>query len=625
MFSQIKNRNQRGNNQGNTAEESKPKEKPPINLYKIISSKRDTTFVDTTLSIQKDYKFNYLRKDDFELIPFNNVGQAYNTLAYSFREKQLLPKFVAQGHHFNFMGHDDISYYHVPTPLSDLYFKTAFEQGQQLDAFLTVNTSEKFNFSIAYKGVRSLGKFQHELASTGNFRFTTNYHTESKRYQIRSYILAQDIINEENGGLQENAIQLFIEDDPEFKDRGRLDVRFENAKNVLKGFRAFAEHEYQLISDKDSLSTHSLLIGNNISYDDKSYLYVQDSPFSDFGESYTPAIHSRVNYEEFKAEAFAKYSNKVLGNFSAFANYTDHNYGYNSVLILDEERITNRIKGTTIQAGATFDKEYKGFKLFGEGAINVSSDFDGNYINAGASYAFNEDTNVKAEMNIHSVAPNYNFLLYQNDYKNYNWQNNFDNVKTQELHVKLKSEKFFNADISYTGIDDYTYFGIKPNDSTTTPLQYSERVDYLKVKVEKEVRYKKFALANTIMYQSVLSGEYILNVPEIITRNTLYYQDHWFKKAMFMQAGVTLKYFTQFNSNAYDPVLAEFYVQNDQELGGFPMVDIFFNAKVRQTRIYFKFENINAMFSSTNEYFSAPGYPYRDPVIRFGLVWNFFL
>jgi len=31
------------------------------------------------------------------------------------------------------------------------------------------------------------------------------------------------------------------------------------------------------------------------------------------------------------------------------------------------------------------------------------------------------------------------------------------------------------------------------------------------------------------------------------------------------------------------------------------------------------------LFGNTNEYFSAPGYPYRDPVIRFGLVWNFFL
>ena len=31
--------------------------KPPISAYKIISVANDTTFVDTTLTIEKDYKF----------------------------------------------------------------------------------------------------------------------------------------------------------------------------------------------------------------------------------------------------------------------------------------------------------------------------------------------------------------------------------------------------------------------------------------------------------------------------------------------------------------------------------------------------------------------------------------
>ena len=33
----------------------KKKEKPPITLYKIISAQRDTTYLDTTLNIQKEY------------------------------------------------------------------------------------------------------------------------------------------------------------------------------------------------------------------------------------------------------------------------------------------------------------------------------------------------------------------------------------------------------------------------------------------------------------------------------------------------------------------------------------------------------------------------------------------
>ena len=38
-----------------------------IKDYKIISHSRDTVALDTSITIQKEYKFNFLRKDDFEL------------------------------------------------------------------------------------------------------------------------------------------------------------------------------------------------------------------------------------------------------------------------------------------------------------------------------------------------------------------------------------------------------------------------------------------------------------------------------------------------------------------------------------------------------------------------------
>ncbi|CAM3310628.1 putative porin [Aequorivita lipolytica] len=602
------------------------KDKPPVDYYKIISADRDTTFVDTTLSIAKKYKFNYLRKDNFELLQFSNVGQTYNSLGYSFDRLNLKPLFVAQSHHFNYKEIEDVNYYNVPTPFTELYFKTAYAQGQQLDAFFTVNTSPQFNFSIGYKGVRSLGKYQHILTSTGNFLFTANYHTKSKRYFARVHLAAQDILNEENGGLTPNSLQLFINNDPEFRDRGRLDVNFENAENKLEGLRYYGDHYYELISQRDSTGYSVLTIGNVLSYEDKFFQYNQGTPFAAFGPSYETAnLFTKTKLEDFNVKAYADFDNSLIGKISAWAGYNDFNYGYNSVLILDNQRIPNRIKGNIIEAGAAYEKEYRGFKLSGKGAINIAGDFDGNYIQGAASYDVNQEYNAKASITLHSVAPNFNFLLYQSDYQNYNWKNELNNIKSQELKFEINAKKFGSASVSYSGIDDYTYFGIKENDSTPSPLQASERVDYLKIKAEKEFKYGNFGLENTLMYQQVLSGENILNVPQLITRNTLYFENHLFKRALFLQTGVTFKYFTKYNMNAYDPVLAEFYVQNDQELGGFPLVDIFFNAKIRQTRIFFIYENFTSLFSGKNEYFAAPGYPYRDAVLRFGLVWDFFL
>jgi hypothetical protein len=76
--------------------------------------------------------------------------------------------------------------------------------------------------------------------------------------------------------------------------------------------------------------------------------------------------------------------------------------------------------------------------------------------------------------------------------------------------------------------------------------------------------------------------------------------------------------------DSYNPVLGEFYIQNNEKLGGYPMLDFFINARVKQTRIYLKAEHFNSGFGTTNEFYAAPNYPYRDFVIRFGLVWNFF-
>ncbi|OIP51859.1 MAG: hypothetical protein AUK33_02920 [Flavobacteriaceae bacterium CG2_30_34_30] len=600
-------------------------DKPPITDYKIISYQRDTTYQDTTLSIVKEYKYNYLRRDDYALMPFSNVGQTYTTLVHDFNEVHLKPLFGARARHFNFMEVEDINYYHVPTPLTELYFKTAFEQGQQLDAFFTLNTSERLNLSIAYKGVRSLGNYQHLLTSTGNFRFTTNYQSKNKRYNARAHIVFQDLLNEENGGVKEDFLPFFINDAPDFRDRGRLEVNFENAENTLEGKRFYLEHEYAFIQLSDSTSYTTLKLGNSINFEDKFYQYKQTTPFEDFGPSYASTdLLDRVTLRDFNSQVYAAFNNNLLGHVKVFAGYTDYNYGYDSVLILEEGRITNRLKGTLLEAGAEYQKEYRGFELYGKAAINVSGDFEGNYILGTASYRLNKDNMAKATVHIKSVAPNYNFMLYQSDYVNYNWQNSFKNIKSQHLQFDLESNKLFNTSVSYTGIEDYTYFSRNATDTTTTPFQHNERVNYLKIQVDKEIAYGKFAWNNTLTYQEVLSGEQVFNVPQLLGRSSIYFSDHFFKRAMFLQTGITAKYFTEYTMDAYDPVLAEFYVQNDQKLGNFPMVDFFVNAKVSQTRIFLKLEHINSIFGEKN-YFSAPGYPYRDWKIRFGLVWNFFM
>ena len=156
------------------------------------------------------------------------------------------------------------------------------------------------------------------------------------------------------------------------------------------------------------------------------------------------------------------------------------------------------------------------------------------------------------------------------------------------------------------------------------PYQHNGTINYFRIKYEKEFKFRNFGLYNTVLFQNVLDGDELLNVPQLNTRQTFYYENYFFEKALFLQTGLTFSYFTKYSMNAYDPVLAEFYIQNDTSLGNFPRIDFFINAKIQQTRLFLKAEHFNSSYTGYN-YYSAPNYPYRDFVIRFGLVWNFFL
>ena len=597
-----------------------------IEDYKIISFEKDTTFLDTTLTIKKEYQFNYLRKDNFNLIQFSNIGQTYNTLSESFQSIRTTPSIGARARHFNYMEMEDISYYRVPTPLTELFYKSAFEQGQVLDAFFTVNTNPRFNFSIAYKGLRSLGKYQHILTSTGNFRITANYKTKNDKYQVRTHYVSQDLLNQENGGLRDEDVINFESGNKDFLDRSVFDPNFQNAESILRGKRIYLEHEYTLLKLVDSLKNNTVKIGNRLNLEDKNYQFWQTAQnVTYFGEAFNSNINDKVTLEVFEARGYLKYFNNLLGTLQFNLDYHNYNYGYNKLVVLGNEAIVNRLKGSFIKVGGIYEKSIGNFELEGELGINLSDIFKGNFLNAKAKYKLNDDISLEGVLNSRSSLPNYNFLLYQSDYVNYNWNNSdsFDNQSSQLLGFELFAPKILNLSADYTTIKNYTYFSTNSN-GDVKPFQSSSTINYVRLKVNREFKLGHFALDNTIMYQNVLNGDNQFNVPELISRNTFYYSNHVFKKAMFLQTGITFNYFTEYNMNAYDPLLAEFYVQNETKLGGFPRLDFFVDAKIRQTRIYLKAEHFNSSFTGYN-YYSAPNYPYRDFIVRLGLVWNFFL
>ena len=592
--------------------------------YKIFSHMRDTTYIDTTLTIKKDYQFNYLRTDNFELLAFHNQGQTFTNLGYDYSNLKLFPDIGFTAKQFSYLDIDEIKYYEVPTPTTQITYRTGLQQGQVLDAIFTLNFSRRLNVSLSYKGIRSLGAYRRSLASHGNFRGTFQYRTKKNQYEIRGHLTRQDFFNQESGGLPESEIEKFQSNDENYATRARLDVNLNDAENQFDGNRIYLEHSYKLLANKDTINKKdfsNLKVGHVFTNENKEYGFSQPTNSSIFGNTSDSgatkdnAKHTFSN-NELNLEFNSKY---VLGKIKAKVNITNYSYGYDTILNSNSSISKVKLEGKIISFGADWNAKIKNFQLNASGTLNPGNGIlSGNFLKGEAFYKKDSLFEIKASLLISSKSSNFNTLLHQSKFDDYNWQNDFSSVNTRDLGVQFRS-KWINSSLNFTNIDNYTFFN-----ENNQPEQFLNQIVYLKVKVNREFRYKKFALDNTLMYQNVSSGSAVFRVPEMVTRNTLYYKDYWFKgKPMMVNIGATFNYFSKYKANAYNPLLAEFTLQNSQEIG-FPSVDVFFNAQVRRTRLYFKIDNVTSGFTEKN-YFSAPNYPYRDFTIRFGLVWNWFI
>ncbi|WP_233188611.1 putative porin [Tenacibaculum sp. SG-28] len=593
--------------------------------YKIISHRKDTTIVDTTLTLQKHYRFNFLRKDDFELLAFHNQGQTFNSLAYDFSKNSIIPDIGFTAKQFNYIGIEDVKYYQVPTPTTEIMYRTGLEQGQVVDAVFTANFSKRLNVALAYKGLRSLGAYRRSLSSTGNFRLSFHYETPESQYSIRGHAVNQDFLNQESGGLTEVSMQYFLNDDPTFSnDRGRLDVNFNDAESLFESKRLYFEHDFKILSSKDSLGDKdfsNLKIGHAFTRDSKFFTFSQTTP-SDLIDvnRITGSVNNRTNYLLYDNQLFLDFNSKyVLGKFRVKTTYKTYTYGYESLQNNTVSMTRNQLRGNAVSFGANWNGRIKNFYINASTSITPGkARLAGNDFYAEALYKKDSLLKVKARLKINNRLPNFNFQLLQSNYNKYNWETNMAIVGTRVIGGEIDT-KWGSASLDITNINNHAYF-----DENGLPSQYDGPVNYLKAKVSKEFKFGKFALDNTLMYQNVANGSSVLRVPDFVTRNTFYYADNWFKgDPIYVQIGATFKYFSKYNANAFNPLLGEFTLQNDSEIG-YPMLDLFFNGRVKRTRIYFKADNVSSFFLKKN-YLSAPNYPYRDFVIRFGLVWNWFI
>jgi hypothetical protein len=602
-----------------TLEKSKT---PDIRKYVKINIYGDSISLDTTLSIKKHYKFNYLRKDNFEFLKYSNIGQTYNNLTHVYDEMSFLPKYSFSSKNHAYLDSKDVKYFQVPTPLTELLFKTVMKQGQHTDAFFTSNISEKLNFSIAFKGLRSLGNYQNILSGSKQFRFTTKYNSSNKKYNFKMHFVSQTFENRENGGLNDESIINFESEDPLFNERSKLSVKFEDATNYFSSKRYFLDQEFLLGKKNKSDKNNSFYIGYRFEYETLSSSYIQNKASEFYGDikSDLSSIEDKNKIKTTLNEFYTFLDSDFLGKIKVI--YTNYNYSYKSNSLSSEQVGFNQNENAI---SFKLNKNLFNHLLNATVTKNLFGDRLGNLINLNISSYEENNLKYRLGLNIISKHPGFYYELYKSGYSDVSWENEIKQTQIKNIFLDIQSNSIGNLNLDFRLIDNYTYFSLISDEKTLIPTvnQNNSTIDYLKIKWNKEFKFGKFALDNSLVYQNVVQDGNFLNVPEFLSRNTIYYSNNILKGALFFQTGLSVKYFSKYFSNEYNPLISSFHIQNEKKIGGFPLIDIFVNAKIKQTRLFLKAEHFNSTFTGNN-FYSSPSYPYRDFIIRFGLIWNFF-
>ena len=268
------------------------------------------------------------------------------------------------------------------------------------------------------------------------------------------------------------------------------------------------------------------------------------------------------------------------------------------------------------------------FGMTGEDAGNLKVD-------ASADLNFNlfgDTVTLQTNGFFHRTTPSFYYRHYHS--RHYLWDNDgLSKVIHSRIQGMLSWEKTkTKLRVAFDEISNYTYFGLSYQigenynrlNNDVHVRQSGDAISLLTLQLYQDFKFGPFNWENVLTYQKS-SAEDVLPVPQLNVYSNLYLR---FKIAKVLKCdfGADVRYFTKYYAPDYAPGLGQYAVQegpNRVEVGNYPILNVYANFHLKQTRFFVMMSHVNAG-SGNKMYFLAPHYPLNDSILRFGLSWNFY-
>ncbi len=515
----------------------------------------------------------------------------------------------------------------TPKPFTQIEYVIfpSIKTEQYLNLLHVRNINRNINLGLQLRKIKSNGYYLNQGSNSSNFLAFFDLKSPNQRYRLYSNFVYNGLVTLENGGVEEDEIDYGSTS----LSLQSLPVKIEAAKNrvtlyggsVVQYFN-FGITEYVQIdsSTQKRLFHPTSQISLSLNYKRHTTNFIYDNPNSGFFQNiYEDSVstNDKFIYDSYTSEiSFSTLENEKAqrNRFPIFRTGL-----FNELSTIDSKESLVQLSNTSAFISlnsptnsllrVSVDGQYF---LTGYNTQNFQSSFS---IGRKFLDSTKREFNVNLILEVLNRRPDYVFQNYASNH--FRWKNNFENTFHTNLCLRVSSKQNSVVSIRIIKFENLVFL-----DSTARPVQLGSNINFFSANIGKLFKMRSFYLNTNLVYQTVIKGPDVFGLPELFTRNSVYWANSVFKKAMDLQIGFDIIYTSKYTGLAYQPALNSFYYQDQKNQGNYPAIDFFLNFKIRQVRGFFKVDHLNYGLSS-GKYQYVPDYLLPGRTFRFGLTWLF--
>jgi hypothetical protein len=529
---------------------------------------------------------------------------------------------------------EPVLYYDTKSPYTNMRVILGGGGRSITRATFSRNINPRWNFGFTYRGV--LIDKQIQKSGKGDRVVRGNYYDAYTAFQSKdsTYRLFANFRRnfhrvEEFGGVRINEGETF-----EIADFANINVQpwLTNAESNDLRMNVHLFHQYEVGKALQVYHIADRYRQKN-NYIDLRTTDTED--FYDFTEIERDSVRDVSKFKTFRNEIGIKGNLAKLfyNGYYAIRHYSMYNSQFNP------DHLDNHLTFDSLRVNLVGNENYLGGRIAlmldsiveVSGGIEAMSDANSDSVSTSTTnyriYGEIKSKWFEARLTQMEYSPGFMEQAYRGAFDS--WNNNFANTGTTHFNGYLHyRSRVFNLSpgLTFTRLKNYIFYKKDvDNEQQVLPMQSSGSQIIASPEVKLSLTFfRHITLSGQAIYTRLLeNADSAITAPELLVNAQLSYSNIFFNGNLDMHGGVDFHWKSAYNAMGYDPAIRQFYIQNEFTSPAFPVVDIFFGAKIKRGRVFFKYHNLIQAITKSG-YLPTPYYPGQKNIIEFGFDWSFY-